>query len=228
MRSLAIAIAIVLLPPVASAGRPFTTEDAGVLARGGCELETFAARGRSRPDPAERGGWVQAGCGTGWRTQLALAVGRFKSGDELQTTVRLIGKTALRPLSDESLGVTLAYALEGADPAGGPLRASGTSASLVVSVPYGRLLAHANVGANRDRTEDKTAGTYALAVERSGERGLDFGFEVFGEASAPPWIGTGARYAIRADKLFIDFSYAVQTGGGSARQATVGLKYAFP
>ena len=216
-----------LLSQPSWAGRPFTTEDAGVLTAGGCELETFGAHLRARPDPSERGGWGQVGCGIGFNTQLAVGAGRFRSGDESSTVTGLLGKTALRPLADHSFGVALAYAIEGTKPSGQDLRRARSSAALVVSIPHGRTITHANLGIRRDHLEGKSAATYALAIERLGERGVDVGVEVFGQGSESPWIGTGARYAIEPEKLFVDFSFAVQSGGNDARLLTLGLKYSF-
>jgi hypothetical protein len=227
LRALFFAVCLMLLSQPGWAGRPFATEDADVLAASDCELETFGSHVRARPDPSERGGWSQLGCGIGFNTQLAVGAGRFRSGDESSTVAALIGKTALRPLADDSFGITLAYALEGIKLAGRQFRHTGSSAALVVSVPDGRTIMHANLGIARSHLEGKTAGTYALAIERLGERGLDVGVEVFGEGGDPPWIGTGARYAIKPEKLFVDLSFAVQSGGSHARQLTVGLKYSF-
>lgn len=226
-RTLVLAVCLMLLSQPSWAARPFTTEDAGVIAGGDCELETFGSHVRARPDPSERGGWAQLGCGIGFNTQLAVGAGRFKSGDESNTAAALIGKTALRPLTDDSFGITLAYALQGIKPAGGQLRHADSSVALVVSIPHARWITHANLGISRSRLESKTAGTYALAIERLGEQGLDVGVEVFGKGGESPWIGTGARYAIMPEKLFVDLSFAVQSSDSHARQLTVGLKYSF-
>ena len=112
-------------------------------------------------------------------------------------------------------------------PSGQDLRRARSSAALVVSIPHGRTITHANLGIRRDHLEGKSAATYALAIERLGERGVDVGVEVFGQGSESPWIGTGARYAIEPEKLFVDFSFAVQSGGNDARLLTLGLKYSF-
>lgn len=224
---LGVAACALMLSPSSWAGRPFTTEDADVIASGACELETFGSHTRARPDPAERGTWVEAGCGIGIGTQLGLGTGRFTSGGEWSTTAALLGKTALRPLSDDSAGVTLAYALDGIGRSTRNLRHDGTAAALVVSVPHGRMRVHANLGVHRSRLEGMTRGTYALAVERLGDAGVDVGVELFGQQRESSWLGAGARYAIRRDRLFVDVSFAVQGGTGNARQLTLGLKAAF-
>ncbi len=227
MRTLGVAVCSLLLSQPSWAGRPFTTEDAGVIAARDCELETFGSHVRARAEASERGGWAQAGCGIGFNTQLAVGAGRFGSGDESSTLAAITGKTALLPLAEDRFGITLAYALEHLKSPGQRFRHAASSAALVVSIPHGRTITHANLGIVRDRLENKTRGTYALAIERVGERGLDVGVEIFGEGSESPWIGTGARYAIKPEKLFVDFSFAVQSGSSEARQLTVGLKYSF-
>jgi hypothetical protein len=138
-----------------------------------------------------------------------------------------MGKTALLPLSEDSFGMALAYTLDGRRTPGEPWRYTGSSAAVVVSVPHGRTMVHANLGLIRDHVEGRNARVYALAVERLGEHGVDTGVEVFGQGSEAAWVGAGARYAIQAEKLAVDFSAAVQAGGGHARQVTLGLRYAF-
>lgn len=226
-RQLVVAVCVLLLSPATWAGRPFTTEDASVIAAGACELETFGANARSRADPSDRGGWGQVGCGIGVDTQLAVGAGRFRSGDESRTVAALIGKTALRPLADDGFGIALAYALDGVRQPGQRMQHAGSEASLVVTIPHGRTMVHANLGVSRSHLEGKTEKLYALAIERLGEQGVDVGVEVFGRGRESPWIGTGARYAVKSENLWVDFSLAVQTDDTHARQLTIGLKYAF-
>ena len=76
----------------AQAGRPLQTDDAGVLDRGACEMEAFAARVSIA---ATRKRQVQMGCGLGLSTQLALATGSQRAEGERTQTVSLAGKTEL-------------------------------------------------------------------------------------------------------------------------------------
>ncbi|HYJ98956.1 MAG TPA: hypothetical protein VEX14_12920, partial [Burkholderiaceae bacterium] len=77
------------------AGRPLQTEDAGVLARGECEVEGSTAR-LSAAGAVERSHGLQLGCGIGISTQLALA-GMLLQGDAADDArgAELNGKTAL-------------------------------------------------------------------------------------------------------------------------------------
>lgn len=227
MNKLGLAVCVMLLSSATWAGRPFTTEDAGVIDAGKCELEAFGSDARAQSAPSERGAWAQVGCGIGFQTQLALGLGRFRSADESRTAAAAMGKTALRPLTEDSFGMALAYTVDGSRTPGEPLRHTGSSASVVVSMPYGRTMFHANLGLTRNHVEGRNAKVYAFAVERLGEQGTDVGVEVFGQAGESTWMGTGVRHAIEAEKVWVDFSFAVQSGGGHARQLTVGLKCAF-
>lgn len=77
------------------AGRPFATEDAGVLAQKECEWESFAARERTHGAPSETGWNTQVGCGVGFKTQVALAFGRNKSESAHTNALGLSAKTGL-------------------------------------------------------------------------------------------------------------------------------------
>lgn len=212
----------------AIAGRPFATEDAGVLAAGECELETYALRQTAGAAPRETGWWVQPGCGVGHRTQLALGGGRTRVEPDQVTAAAFSGKHWLRELTDEQTGVTLAFSVSGEKAPGARFKHESTALSAVVSSPLAmNLLLHANVGWSRSQAERLNSTTWALALERTGAAGLDFGAEVYGDDRAAPWLGVGARYALRAEKLFVDVSWAAQANSARAKLVTVGLKLAF-
>jgi hypothetical protein len=211
----------------AFAARPFATEDAAALEPGACEVESYAAFAASRPDPVERGAALQAGCGVGLNTQLSALVAHFKSGEQRHTLAGIVGKTALRPLTETEAGFTVAYSSKGIRLPGSGMRREESTLSLVVTVPWQGILLHANLGAVHTESDKRTVAGYALAIERVGEGGFDFGLEVFGQGSDSPWIGAGARYALLPQKLFVDASFAVQSSGERNRQLTVGVKYAF-
>ena len=211
---------------VAYAGRPFATEDAAVLETAACEIEAFGARGRARDAVTGRSYAAQFGCGVGATTQLALSGSRLRAGGERATGAALAGKTALRPLAEQGLGVTLAYAI-GASKAGtGEWEHAASALSLVVSEQRGRIVYHGNLGVARDEIGGSSATAWAFAVERLGGR-FDVGLEVFGENSRSPWVGVGARYAVTPEKFYFDASFAQRTNSTRAQLVTVGLKVAF-
>jgi hypothetical protein len=221
-------VLLALAASPAIAGRPFATEDAGVLAAGECELEAYALRQTAGDAPKETGWWVQPGCGVGFRTQLAAGGGRTKVESDRFTAAALSGKTWLRELGDDRTGVVLAYAVGGEKAPGGSFKHESTALAAVVSSPVAKdLLLHANLGWSRSQAGRLNSTTWALSLERTGDSGLDVGAEIYGDDQAAAWLGVGARYTLRPQKLFVDFSWAAQTNSARAKLVTVGLKLAF-
>lgn len=228
MHRLLAAAVLLLLAHAAQAGRPLQSEDAGVLERGSCELETALARldprrGESRQDA----GYAQIACGAGGQTQLALAPG-LERDDGRTTTLSATGKTALRPLTDQQTGVVLAYGLIGSQPRDRGLRLTGSTVRLVVTVPRGPWLLHANLGMLRDHDSRRDSTLWTLAAERTALGAFDLMAEVFGDdRDRAPWLNAGARWRAIDERLSLDASYGVQANGARARIATVGVKLLF-
>ena len=86
-----LAACVMLMSSAPSAGRPFTTEDAGVIDARRCELEAFGSHARAQSDSSERGAWAQVGCGIGFDTQFAFGMGRFRSVDGSRELAHAIG-----------------------------------------------------------------------------------------------------------------------------------------
>ena len=76
------------------AGRPFSTEDAGVIEKGHCEVEAFGVRLRPPGGPTENGLSAQLGCGVIGRTQLALALEESKAAGEKNARIAAVGQNA--------------------------------------------------------------------------------------------------------------------------------------
>lgn len=225
-RLVAALLALLAAAP-AWAGRPLQTEDAGLLGRGDCELESFAARERVRGLPAVRVAGLQMGCGVGGDTQLALAAARARADGEHVDELTLVGKTGLRDLTDEQAGVTLAYAASAMRLPGGSFRHELTQLRAVLMVPRGDWLLHANLGAERSEAERLSTTTWALAVERIGLGAFDLMGEVFGDDRNEPWFNAGLRLNALPQRLMVDASYGVQLDSARAKLLTIGFKYAF-
>jgi hypothetical protein len=103
---------LALLPLVATAGRPLQTEDAGVLDRGACEIEGFRARATAEGISA-RETRLQAGCGVGFGSQVALAVSSTRVDAERERGLSLVGKTGLwKAPGDDAPALTFAWGLD--------------------------------------------------------------------------------------------------------------------
>jgi hypothetical protein len=219
------AASVLGLVSAAWAGRPLVTEDAGVLNRGECEIESFAGRADNPTLNALR---AQVGCGTGFNTQLAIGAGREKPERERSTTAAVAGKTFLRELTDEQAGFAFSYAFSGTKQSAGNFGHEATEFRGVVTVPHGSWLFHGNLGWQRSHATHTTSSFFGLAFERTGALGpVDLMAEVFSDDHNAPWVQAGPRWAVIPKRLFLDSSWGVQTDSNRARQMTLGLKLAF-
>lgn len=207
----------------AQAGRPFTTEDAGVLDRGACELEAYGDRLAFGAVSKQRGVWVQVNCGVGGGTQLGVGGGRAR-GDTVLVGAAVGGKTSLYSRQDDGPKVALAYSVAGNRATGARWKQDGALISLVATVPSGvNDHWHANIAWVQNTAERQSSTAWALAWERSLSDAFDVGVETFGSDRAAHWLGLGARWRA-TERLSFDTSYAVQRGGPRSRQVTLGLK----
>lgn len=223
-------LALVLLAACAThwahAGRPLQTEDAGVLARGGCELEGVAAR-LSLDGAHANGQSLQVGCGVGAATQLALAATRARAEGQSASGWALDGKTELwRGPGDAGAAFTLAYGA-----AWERSRLASTGLRAVFSQPLERGSVHANLGVERDVMAGERSTVWNLAYEHEapdvGGVKLAPMAEIFGARGEAAWWNLALRATVLPDKLFIDGSYGRQSGDGKARLVTLGFKLAF-
>lgn len=213
----------------ALAGRPLTTEDAGVIEKGSCEIEGVHSVDSDKDAPDVKTTSLQLGCGIGAKTQLALFGATSRSEGVSVKEVALVGKTALRELEADQVGLALAYAFGAVKQPGASLKYETTTLNGVVTAPFGDWLIHGNLGHTRTKTDSFRATTWAAAVERTGviEKKLDLMAEVFGDDRSSPWVAVAARWTAIEDKLFVDASYGVQTAATRPKQVTVGFKFSF-
>lgn len=220
----------------AHAGRPFATEDAGVLAAGECELEPARTTVRDGSGARARGDALQLGCGTPWRSQFALALQRSTlddgSGGRTRATDVLVGgKTALATLPVDDAALTLAWGATFAKPEpGANRRYTEGFAMLVLSAPLGGpFTAHANLGWAGTRAPRSNATTWALLGEAAVGGGVDVGLEAYGDDRGERWLGAGARWTAGAWSLnaAIARGRAAEPGQPRPRLTTVGAKFSF-
>jgi hypothetical protein len=211
----------------AKAGRPLATEDAGVLRKGECESESFAARATAADSDTATTLSTQIGCGFGLGSQVQLAVARQSTADERTHTLTLGGKTQLLDRPDDGLGLTLAWNVVSLRPAGGSFRHDTTGLNLAVSQQLGTgLTGHANLGGVRSQNPERSSVTWNLALEYTAGVGVDLMAETYGQEREKPWAGVAVRYTVK-ERLFVDASFAQQSGAGKAKLLTVGARLAF-
>jgi hypothetical protein len=163
---LAWAAGLALCHGTASAGRPFSTEDAGVIAKGACEVEAFGEWLRPSGGPNERGLSAQLGCGIIGATQLAFALSSAKAAGEKSRAILLSGKSQLVDGGDNGPSFALAY-FTGRDRAPNESWRSGaTGAVAVVTAPLAGWLVHANLAVTAERQPSRNVAGWAMALER--------------------------------------------------------------
>lgn len=218
-------VLLTLLAAQAWAGRPFATEDAGVLERGACEWESVAARVTWPAMPSGRSLSTQLGCGTGAGLQFAANIGRASAGDERLSSLGLGGKWAL--WSAGEAGLTLAWSSGWSRPRGAGRSWDGGAALLAFSQELGGgWTAHANLLRSYSRPDRDWQTGWAALVERQLAESFDVGAELAGEGSQRPGWGLGARWR-PADGWTLDASLARSGGRPRERLLSLGLKLEF-
>ncbi|MBQ0959634.1 hypothetical protein KAK06_11820 [Ideonella sp. 4Y11] len=212
----------------ALAGRPATTEDAGTISQGVCELESFLGHGSEDGAPSVGTQSVQLGCGATEHTQLALQVQRAHSGASSARSLTLSGKSRVIDGGDEGASVALAYGLGGTDDGSG-LTSDQSYINGVVSWPMAPgFVLHGNVGWNHSRLAHASTTSWALAVEHAASSQWDLMGELFdNDRTHRPWIQAGVRWNPLPNRLWLDASWGWQTGSPHARAMTLGLRFAF-
>jgi len=227
-RSMTLLVAL-CIATTSHAGRPLVTEDAGVLEKGSCELETYARRLTERAVPSSNGFSLQYGCGVGMRTQVALAATMDRADGATVRGLAFGGKTSISDGGEADPSWTLAWGLTAEKSPGASLGHETTWLNGVFSMPLGKdLKLHANLGWTRAQSTHQSTTGWAVALERSTASGIDVMGEAFAsDRDRAPRLQVGLRWAAVPEKVFVDGSWGFQTVSSRPRMLTVGLKAAF-
>jgi hypothetical protein len=213
----------------AHAGRPLQTEDAGVLARGSCEIEHASER-LSESGQRATSTALGLGCGLGRAWQVGIEAARERQDGSSTSTGTLLGKLGLLGSDEDPLALTLAWAV-GSTRQDERWRTRDTSLNLVASLQAGPGAIHMNVGHTHERETRRGVANWALAYEHEGAEvaGLNWApmAEFFGDDRGARWGNIALRITLLPEKAFIDFSAGRQAGSTRARLFTAGFKIAF-
>lgn len=164
------------------------------------------------------------------RIQHSARIGyeRTRSPGLRESASALLGKTALRPLTAEQAGFTLAYSFGGSRQSGQGFKIENSDVRGALSVPHQGWLFHANLGWAREHATSRDSMVWGLAAERPRALGpLDLMAEIYGDDRASPWLQAGTRWEVVPDRVYLDAAVGVQTNRARARQGSIGLKIAF-
>jgi hypothetical protein len=207
------------------AGRPLATEDAGILEKGKCELESFAGKQAHAKGVL---GAVQLGCGIDFDTQFAFGAFREVASDPDTGYLTFNGKTAFQNLTEDQAGFVIAYTLLSGRKESDYLGYVSSEVKGVITIPYQGWLLHGNAGLLHTRSRHDRRITWGVAAELPGAIGpFDLMGEVYGDNRSSPWVQVAARWAAIPDRFFIDASFGIQTNRSHTQLATIGMKLAF-
>lgn len=208
----------------AQAGRPLSTEDAGVLEAGRCQLESWVDRSRDVIV-----GWFVPACNVGGGIEWQVGAARMReAGESRFQEAYLQAKKVLLEASDgvTSIGLVLGVTRQ-------PLNEAGRGwenpyAVLPISHAVGPAQVHFNVGWSRDKATRRDTTIWGLAGEWPVDRWTAVA-EVFGENSERPSIRAGFRWTALPDTLEIDLTWVTRPGGErSDRYVSLGFTLLTP
>lgn len=213
----------------ALAGRPATTDDAGTISPGVCEVESFIGHSPTDGAPSVGTKSVQLGCGASEHSQFSLLLQRSHTAGSSTHSVALNGKTRVLDGGEDSASVALAYGLGAVDGPGSGLQTDLGYVNGVVSWPLAPgFTLHGNLGWNHSRLARASTTSWGVALEHAANDRWDLMGELFdNDRTHRPWIQAGVRWNALPKRLWLDASWGWQTGSPSARAMTIGLRFAF-
>ena len=218
MRTLLACLSVSLLSTTAAqAARPFVTDDARVVDKDGCQIETFVKRQR-RFDETEF--WFRPACNP-WGAELTLGHIRVDStpNGDTRTTV-LQAKTLLKPLATNGAGFALTVGTFYNSAFSPYVNAIGS-----FSLADDRVVLHTNLGAIRDNVARVSRGTWGAGAEILLIAPRLYGIlESYGQRGEKPTLHTGLRIWIVPNRVQVDTTVGQQNSSPEHRFGTVGLR----
>ena len=209
-------LALLLTASGAHAARPFVTDDARIVDKDGCQVETFVKRQR-RFDESEF--WFLPACNP-WGAELTAGHSRVDStlGDS-RTTI-LQAKTLLKPLVTNGAGFALTLGTLYGATTNPYLNAIGS-----FSFADDRVVIHTNLGVLRDNAAKISRGTWGAGAEVLLIAPRLYGIiETYGQRGEKPTVHTGLRIWIVPNRVQVDTTIGVQRSSLERRFGTVGLR----
>jgi len=203
---------MILLSSSAWAARPFNTDDARIVDRGHCQLETFTKSQRTYSGSEF---WFLPACNP-WGAELTVGWNRIES----ETKGVAQAKFLLKPLETNGYGFAASAGMIGNDPF-----VNGISS---ISFFDDRSVIHVNLGAMQDRGADKSRATGGIGLEQLLIAPRLYGIlETFGQTGEKATLHAGFRIWLVPNRVQVDATHGTQQGSPSRRFTTVGLRPLF-
>ena len=210
-------LAQMLVVHEAHGARPFVTDDARVVDKDGCQIESFVKRQR-RFDESEF--WFLPACNP-WGAELTVGHIRLDStpAGNTRTTV-LQAKTLLKPLATNGGGFALTVGMLAGSTNSPYFNTIGS-----FSFADDRVVLHTNLGGVRDNAARVSRGTWGAGAEVLLIAPRLYGIlEAYGQRGEKPTAHTGLRIWIVPNRVQVDTTVGVQRSNLEHRFGTVGLR----
>jgi hypothetical protein len=205
----------------AHAARPFVTDDARVVDRGGCQIETFYKEQRAYSGSEF---WFLPACNP-FGVEFTAGGNRIEG----ERSLVLQGKALIKPLETNGSGYALTLGTFYVNPRDGAnVWSPYVNGIASFSFLDDRAVIHANLGAVRDRVAGFDRGTWGLGLEALLVAPWLYGIlETFGQYGDKPTHHAGLRFWIVPNKVQVDSTIGNQNGEPPQRFYTVGLRLLF-
>ena len=214
---------LLALPAAAHAARPFVTDDARTVDRGGYQIETFVKR-QGRYGETEFGFQPAA---NPWGVELMLGGNWIKSGQSGDSRA-LIGqaKILLRTLETNGHGLALGLGFVRQTPFGAESETNPYFNGIFSkSFADDRVVLHANLGGIRDNVAKISRGTWGVGAEVLLAAPRWYGIvETYGQRGEKPTLHGGIRFWIVPNRLQLDATVGMQDAEPARRFGTMGLR----
>jgi len=219
--SLTLHLVMVISGQAAHAARPFITDDARVVDRGGCQIETFYKEQRKYSGSEF---WFMPACNP-FGLELTAGGNRIEGEHSLV----LQAKTLVKPLETNGTGFALTLGTFYSNPqAGSNFWSPYVNGIASFSFLDDRAVVHTNLGAIRDRDIDRDRVTWGIGLEALLVAPRLYGIlESFGQSYDKPTLHGGLRYWIVPNRFQVDSTVGNQNADPPQRFYSVGLRILF-
>lgn len=206
----ALPIALAVCCTAAHAARPFFTDDARIVDKGHCQLETFYKEQRAYSASEF---WFLPACNP---LGMELTLGRNRIEGERNTIVQ--GKVLFKELQPNGLGLAASAGSFGGDPYFNGIAS--------FSLSEDRYVVHTNLGMIRNPDADRA--TWGLGLEALLAAPRWYGMlETFGQRGDTPTLHFGLRYWVIPNHFQIDATHGRQSADPLKSFYSLGLRFIF-
>lgn len=212
----ALLLAVLACAP-AYAARPFVTDDARIVDKDGCQVETFVKDQRRF---SETEFWFVPACNP-WGAELTAGYIRVNSEPAGDTNNAVFqAKMLLKPLETNGAGFAFSLGAFAGDKISPYLNGIGS-----FSLADDRVVVHANLGGIRDNVAALSRWTWGLGAEILLLAPRFYGIlESYGQRGEKPTAHAGLRIWIVPNRVQVDTTVGLQNSDPERRFGTVGLR----